>query len=293
MKKLFSFICIILASSLACSVFSAPVRSEGPDVNVATVVVETMQALPTAEPPATEPAPAFSGTPVEFGYVRLTIPPGIAVGATGAQIPPAGDQDSAPWDVTPGHVELVFDGYVLQDRFHQPKIYIYPAPAYAALLPGAADNILRLQNLLADPTQPLVGNKLPYIPFFNAATVFTAQEKIIQFQNGSGVRMLTQYAQDVAQVTNNDMFYHFQGLTNDGQYYVIAILPISAPILAENWEAAAPPDGVPFPGYSDPNADFQAYYDQVIAKLNALPEDALNPSLTKLDALIGSLQATP
>ena len=284
---------ILLASSLACSIFSAPIRSEGPDVNVATVVVETMQALPATEQPATEPGPAFSGTPVEFSNVQLTIPPGVAVGATGAQIPPAGDQDSAPWDVTPGHVELAFDGYVLQDRFHQPRIYIYPASAYAALLPGAADNILLLQNLLANPSQPLVGNKLPHIPFFNAAAVFTAQAKIVQFQNGSGVRMLTQYAQDVAQVNNHDMFYHFQGLTSDGQYYIIAILPVSAPILAENWDTDAPPDGVPFPGYSDPSADFQAYYDQIIAKLNALPTESFNPSLTKLDTLISTLQISP
>ena len=238
-----------------------------------------MQALPATEQPATEPGPAFSGTPVEFSNVQLNIPPGVAVGATGAQIPPAGDQDSAPWDVTPGHVELAFDGYVLQDRFHQPRIYIYPASAYAALLPGAADNILLLQNLLANPSQPLVGNKLPHIPFFNAAAVFTAQAKIVQFQNGSGVRMLTQY--------------HFQGLTSDGQYYIIAILPVSAPILAENWDTDAPPDGVPFPGYSDPSADFQAYYDQIIAKLNALPEDTFNPFLTKLDTLIGTLQISP
>ena len=293
MKKLFSFFCILLASSLACSVFSAPVRSEGPDVSVATVVVETMQALPTAEQSETEPALTFSGTPVEFSNVRLTIPPGVAVGATGTQIPPAGGQDSAPWDVTPGHIELSFDGYVLQDRFHQPKFYVYPAPAYAALLPAAADNILLLQNILANPSQSLVGNQLPYIPFFNAAAVFTAQEKIVQFQNGSGVRMLTQYAQDVAQVNNHDMFYHFQGLTSDGQYYIIAILPISAPILAENWEADAPSDGVPFPGYSDPAADFQAYYDQIIAKLNVLSEDQFNPPLSKLDTLIGTLQITP
>ena len=293
MKKLFTFVCILVVSSLACSLFSAPVRNEEPDVSVATVVVETMQALPSTEQPATEPGPAFSGTPVEFGNVTLSIPPGVAVGATGAQIPPAGDQDSAPWDVTPGHVELAFDSYVLQDRFHQPKIYVYPAPAYAALLPSAADNILLLQNILADPNQPLAGNQLPHIPFFNAAAVFTAQEKIVQFQNGSGVRMLTQYAQDVAQVNNHDVFYHFQGLTSDGQYYIIAILPVSAPILAENWDTDAPPEGVPFPGYADPSADFQAYYDQVIAKLNALPTESFNPSLTKLDALIGTLQIRP
>lgn len=293
MKRLLSFIFLALASSLACSLVSAPVQSDEPGVSVSTVVVETMQALPTEEILATESAQAFSGTPVNFGNVKLTIPPGIAVGATGVQIPPAGDQDSAPWGITPGHVEMTFDGYALQDRFHQPKVYIYPAQAYAALLPGAADNILSLQNILANPGQLPTGNNLPNIPFFNAGAVFVAQQQIVQFQNGSGVRMLTQYAQSYAQVNNHEMFYHFQGLTSDGQTYIIAVLPISAPVLAENWEGDAPPDGVPFPGHEDPSIDFQAYYDQVIAKLNSLSPDSYNPSLAKLDALIGSLQITP
>ena len=293
MKKLFSFFCIVLASSLACSLFNAPVQSGGPDVSVSTVVAETMQALPTAEQPATEPAPAFSGIPVEFGNVRLTIPPGIAVGATETQIPPAGGQDSAPWDVTPGHIELTFEGYALQDRFHEPKIYIYPASAYAALLPGAAQNILLLQDVLANPAQLLGANNMPSIPFFNAGAVFISRENIIQFQNGSGVRMLTQYAQSFAQVNNHELFYHFQGLTSDGQYYIIAILPISAPVLAESWDATAPQDGVPFPDHSDPDVDFQAYYDQIIAKLNTLSDEEFIPSLTQLDALIGTLQIAP
>jgi len=293
MKKLFCFFCVVLASALACSFFNTPLQSGEPGVSVSTVVAETMQAIPTVEQPATEPAPAFSGTPVEFGNIRLTIPPGIAAGATGVQIPPAGDQNSAPWDVTPGHIELTFDGYALQDRFHEPKIYIYPASAYAALLPGATQNILLLQDVLANPAQLLGANNMPSIPFFNAGAVFVSRENIIQFQNGSGVRMLTQYAQSFAQVNNHEMFYHFQGLTSDGQFYIIAILPLSAPVLAESWDADAPPEGVPFAGYSDPDANFQAYYDQIIAKLNTLPEDAFNPSLTKLDTLIGTLQITP
>ncbi|MFO7570026.1 MAG: S1 RNA-binding domain-containing protein, partial [Smithellaceae bacterium] len=50
----------------------APVRSDEPGVSVSTVVVETMQALPTEEILATESAQAFSGTPVNFGD-RVTL----------------------------------------------------------------------------------------------------------------------------------------------------------------------------------------------------------------------------
>ena len=297
MKNLACFLCIQLTVSLACSISSAP--SQGKEPGISTIVAETMQAIPTEQPilpPPVQPTgevPTLNGTEIITDNIYLVIPSDIAAGATVIDIAPLNDPDLPPWDITPGHVELTFNSYALQNRFHEPKIYIFPAPEYAALLPGAAQNILLLQDVLSNPAQLLGANNMPSIPFFNAGAVFIARDNIIHFQNGSGVVMLTQYAQSFAQVNNQEMFYHFQGLTSDGQYYLIAILPISAPILAENWEATAPPDGVPFPGYADPDVDFQTYYDQVIAKLNTLPEDTFNPSITKLDTLIGSIQISP
>ncbi len=295
MKKIPLFGALALIIILACSPFGVPSQPGQPGLE--TIVAATMQGLlptqaqqnpPPAETPAA-PLPAFSGTPLQFANLSLTIPPGLAVGGSGAQIPPASGEDVEPWGVTPGHTELTFTGYALPDRFHEPKIYVYPAQGFAALNNGAAESILRLQTVLADPNAPLSEGKIPFVPFFNAGAVFTAQAKVIPFQNGVGVRMLTQYAQSFAHVNNHEMFYHFQGLTHDGQTYIIVILPASAPFLAANGEAPAPADGVPFPGYEDLNADFAAYYQQVIARLDATPPDTFNPSLTLLDALISSL----
>ncbi|MFZ5818806.1 MAG: hypothetical protein ACOYYJ_02805 [Chloroflexota bacterium] len=294
MKKIPLFGALALVVILACAPFGLPSQADQPGVE--TIVAATMQAiLPTqaqqVPPPAGTPAApsAFSGTPLQFANLSLTVPPGLAVGGNGAQIPPASGEEVEPWGVTPGHTELTLTGYALPDRFHEPKIYAYPAQGFAALNNGAADNILRLQTLLANPNAPLADDKLPFVPFFNAGAVFTAQAKVIPFQGGLGVRMLTQYAQSFAQVNNQEMFYHFQGLTNDGQTYIIVILPASAPFLAANWDAPAPADGIPFPGYEDPNVDFEAYYQQVTARLEATPPDTFSPSLTMLDALVGSL----
>lgn len=294
MKKIPLFSALTLAVILACAPFGLPPQAQQPGLE--TIVAATMQAiLPTQAqqnpPPAETPAapPVFSGTPLQFANLSLTIPPGAAVGGSGAQIPPASGDNVEPWGVTPGHNEVTLTGYALPDRFHEPRIYVYPAQGFAALNNGAAENILRLQTILANPNTPLNDDKLPFVPFFNAGAVFTAQAKVVPFQDGVGVRMLTQYAQSFAQVNNHEMFYHFQGLTNDGQTYVIVILPASAPFLAENWEASAPAGGIPFPGYEDPNVDFEAYYQQVTARLDAAPPDTFSPSLTILDALVGSL----
>jgi hypothetical protein len=170
---------------------------------------------------------------------------------------------------------------------------VYPAAEYAALLPGAASNILALQDILANPAQLMGANNLPTITFFNAGAVFASRDNLIEFQNGAGVRMLTQYAQSFAQINNFELFYHFQGLTSDGSYYLIAILPISAPILAPDNESPAPADGVPFPGYTDPDVDYQAYYRLVVEKLNTVPGDSFDPTLTALDQLIGSIKISP
>ncbi|HEX9387675.1 MAG TPA: hypothetical protein VF918_15235, partial [Anaerolineales bacterium] len=62
---------------------------------------------------------------------------------------------------------------------------------------------------------------------------------MISFQNGQGVRFLTEYAQYAASANNHDLFYHFQGLTRDGAYYIIAILPITVPVLAETSDGGA------------------------------------------------------
>jgi hypothetical protein len=133
---------------------------------------------------------------------------------------------------------------------------------------------------------------LPTVPFFNAASQISAWIKILPFQNGSGVRSLTQYAQYAAPINNRELFYHFQGLTSDGKYYVIAILPVTAPILPEDEkpEATVPEGGVSIPADVGPS---EVYYFSVTEKLNSLSPDSFTPSLSALDTLIQSIVINP
>jgi hypothetical protein len=87
------------------------------------------------------------------------------------------------------------------------------------------------------------------------------------------------------------LFYHFQGLTTDGKYYVIAILPVTSSILAEDEkpESPVPAGGVPLPSTGGPD---NTYYDAVAKALDAQYPDSFNPSLFQLDALIQSITVT-
>lgn len=85
-------------------------------------------------------------------------------------------------------------------------------------------------------------------------------------------------------------------MSRDGTYYIVAILPISTPILAETPDGGAPlpPGGIPYPYFADgANADMQSYYSAVTALLNNTPPQAFTPMIGQLDALIQSMWTTP
>jgi hypothetical protein len=227
--------------------------------------------------------------------LRIVLPAGLASGVRGSQLPRADGQDLPYWGLTPGHTLLKLEGYLLQGKFHEPQIYVYPAQAYAEMVPGAFESIRRLDNILYSPGGSIGADQLPAVPFFNAGQVFASNVQVLSFQNGDGVRFLTEYAQYAASANNHDLFYHFQGVTRDGAYYVIAILPITVPVLAETSDGGAvlPAGGIPYSYFADPTSDMQSYYTAITALLNATSPDAFNPTMDQLDLLIQSMRITP
>jgi hypothetical protein len=239
-------------------------------------------------------APSFAGVEASVDSLNIVLPPGLASSVHGSQIARADGQELPYWQKTPGHTEFTLEGYPLQGKSRQPQIYLYPALEYAQLVPGAFESMHRLRNVMNDPTSTSA-EQLPAVPFFNDAQVFASNFQTISFQNGEGVRLLTEYAQSAASVNNHDLFYHFQGFTDDGTYYIVAIFPITAPMLAETSDAGAPlpAGGVPYPYFAEgPNADMKTYYASIIDLLNASPSEVFTPTLNQLDLLIQSIRIT-
>ncbi len=99
--------------------------------------------IPATDTPTTQP-PSSTGTKVTFGSLTLVVPPGVASGASGSEYPRIDNEDAAWWQKTPGHLQIMLgDYYVLQGKFHQPQIYVYPAQAYAELVPPAFESLQR------------------------------------------------------------------------------------------------------------------------------------------------------
>jgi hypothetical protein len=292
MKHFSAFLTVALVTGIfltACGNLAPQPPTVAPTLaNPTTVASPTVRAEPTTTPSAT----SFPGTAVSFDRLSLVIPTGVAADGSGTLVPEATGENIAPWDVAPEHVQFKLDRYTLEGKFHQPQIYVYPAQAYAQLQErgSAAQSLEQLRALLAQSSMVNI-KELPQVPFFNVPQSLAAQVKVIPFQNGRGVRMVTEYAMARAIINNHELIYHFEGLTNDGQYYVIAILPVTAPGLPEDGQpgGVVPPDGVPVPDYNDMNANWMGYYGEARQMLQGLEPGAYNPNLDQLDALIGSL----
>ncbi len=279
----------ILFLTLACGLFTpAPTQP-----SVETIVAETFQALTVTAPAAETPIPAptqINGTVVAVNNISFVIPTGIGSGAQAESIDAVPPSNDLPWwEVGPAYNQYLIQGYPLAGTFHEPRIYVYPVNEYSQMVPDVGGIVDELKTIVNSPNAPMPEN-LPFLPAFNAAQTFHSNEQVIQFQNGTGIRFLTQYAQAPYPVNNNSLFYTFQGLTSDGAFYVSAILPINAAFLSAdgNPETPLPADGIPFDWENFENTP--QHFELAKQKLNTTHPNAFTPSLTSLDTLIQSIQ---
>lgn len=191
------------------------------------------------------------------------------------------DQDGPYWDIYPEHDRIAFVGYPLRDTFHDPLIYVFPIAEYEEMSDIAANTISELRLLLSG--QPQNPDNIPSLPVINAGQIIHTKISYLNFQNGSGVRFLTQYAQAASPIDNQDLIYSFQGITNDDRFYVSAIFPVNHPNLP------ATSDEVPGGDWDAFFEDFENYLIEIQAEINANPPESFNPNLILLDELIQSL----
>jgi hypothetical protein len=290
---------LLIIALAACKPEAAllPLTADNPPATLAptkapAAVLPSATFAPTKPPAAS--LPSFEGAPVFYGPLNLVIPPGLASGVRGSQFSRSEGPKVAPWDVTPGHTQLKLEGYLLQGKSQEPMILIYPAQSYAEQYPNAFESIRRLDNILGTPGAPISSAQLPTVPSFNAKQAFASNIQLVSFQNGRGVRFLTEYAQYPVSANNQDLFYHFQGLTSDGTYYIIAIFPIAVPVLADTSDGGAvlPHGGVAYTDITRPSVDWQGYYTAVTNLLNAQSPEAFAPAINRLDSLIQSMRIT-
>jgi hypothetical protein len=159
-----------------------------------------------------------------------------------------------------------------------PQGFLNQMQALEDLLETGVDPARCAQPIPAEPV-------LPFLPWINMKQTFCSQPEIVEFAGGRGIRYLSYYSQGANPVLDREVFYTFQGLSDDGKFYVAAFFPVVTGIFPT--EPPACPQ-CSEPGY-DPFAELAAALSEQLVQLNVQPADEFTPSLAILDNLVQSI----
>jgi putative hemolysin len=239
-------------------------------------------------------AMTFTRTPsgnthtVEFGGVKIAFDDQLAQSAQGANVSAVPLSEGPVWGgASPAAIRFLFDGATAPDYLDPrlAQVLVYKTAEWEQIDPAIAQQISDLKMLLA--TKPVeIEGSIPVLPPIPAMQVFHVKPQYLDFKNGSGVGFVTYYSQAVNPITAKDLFYTFQGLTNDGQYYVVVYHPVTTALLpAEaNMDSAA---------YDEFAKNYEQFLADLVAQLNALVPAAYTPNLMLIDELVKSIEVGP
>ena len=254
-----------------------------------TITVPTVNTAMSATrtPKPTEGPPLLSGPDVAFQDVQFTLPT-VLVSAVQARVVPETDRLG---ELYPAYTEFTLVDYNSQNTRIEPQIQIYPVHELGQ---SATQAVQALKDLLTAKPATLPRG-IPILPTVPAGQLIDVQIQYLTFTNGSGIRVLTQFAQNTWPINNEGLVYIFQGLTSDDAYYISAFLPVSAPFLPDRVDdpAKVPPvGGISFPQFDSPNfeAEYANYRQAITHKLNTTSGEEYIPGLNVLDDLVESLQ---
>lgn len=172
----------------------------------------------------------------------------------------------------PAHARILFTAYSggLED-----------IPA-AGLRVFRADEINALEAGVLDSLNAVLEGQVDHHTDFprlaGAGSIIDAQLKPLAFQNGNGYRYLLTKSFSADPLTSTGMTYMYQGLTRDEKYFVSFIVNVDAPFLAE------------FVGQPlTTGEEFEVYYQDINARIEAASGDQFAPQLTALDELVSSI----
>ena len=138
-----------------------------------------------------------------------------------------------------------------------------------------------------------VKGEIPYLPYNAGLQTVEAKVKNFSFKSGKGSFFLTQGVEEEAIVNNEQLEYDFQGISEDGKYYILAQFSPKVSFLPDNYY------GGKFEDYSIPdnmnwNKSERKKYNEYIAKitkrLENLPSDKYEPNLKYFEEIISSLK---
>jgi hypothetical protein len=196
------------------------------------------------------------------------------------------------WLAIPEHIRITFADPGLSPSRRQmgfnleveAQILVFPLAELVNINPLVQTRIETLRNLLAEGGMVPVG-ELPLLPLTNSAQVFHAQAQYLVSGHIQGLRFISQHSQDPHPIMlSQELFYTFQGITDDGAYYVAVFFPLTTAVL---------PDKIEVDDWDAFHSNYDTYLSETTVILNQLLPIEFTPDLTLLDAVVTSLRIEP
>jgi len=209
------------------------------------------------------------------------------------------------YEYHPEHPAFVLKGgYADQLKgsfFSKPEIRIYPVSEYLKIVGQNADlkHIVEEEfNRLKDALEKKPASftyEAPFVAVLEAGQLFQAKVKYLNFKAGKGILYLTWFCNDPIRschIDSQGLSYVFQGVTDDGRYFIYATFPVKTKFLPLKEKV---PDVF---GCFNPksNATFdelveacQKYGQQVGSNVDLFASTDFYPSLDLFDQMIQSL----
>jgi hypothetical protein len=138
--------------------------------------------------------------------------------------------------VAPRHVQFEFENgpkdwegflkvYPLSEF---PNMYEVQGPA------SVEDQKRKIEDLKAairDKNFRIGGGQIPSLLYCDCGQDFQTNVKLSEFENGRGIFFVTHISIEFELINNEHLRYVFEGITNDGQHYVLAELPVAVDFL--------------------------------------------------------------
>jgi heat shock protein HslJ len=255
-----------------------------------------------------------AGGPVDYYRDATAEAPGAAeinaIPPDAIQLDLQGLADTYSWSVEPGfppspgpggggmppHILLTFDGETPEEAQSNNgrRLYIFPSQAYIDLYNAEGnsiveDQVVRLEGLIAGAAtrQAAPDSPMPLLPPPSSFMDRWAQFLDLNFGVGQGVRYVSDspYRQAIGPWTNETTGYYYEGLTDNGVFYVSLYWPVATASLPDT-EADASSE---VQSATEDAATYQAYIQETRETLDALTPAEWTPDLSQLDAMVQSL----
>ncbi|QPC84605.1 hypothetical protein G4Y79_09575 [Phototrophicus methaneseepsis] len=261
-------------------------------------VLAAMSALAISAQDMPAPAPvAIESVPfarVNYEGVQFTFDAALAASVAVADYAATNDGDGPV--ASPAYTEFTFEGYGNGDYVNyapMPRVDVFAIEDFGPY-PAFIEQLDELNRLLADrPDLNAYVNAditnpepvwLPFLPVLPAAQVFRVQPEYIDVDGIQGIRYLVYYSQAMNPITEGEVFYTFQGITDDGQHFVSIIFPISTGTLSG--EIPNIDDYVAFA------EQYEQYLTETVQGIAPLDANSFSPTLGMLDAVAQSVKVS-